>query len=151
MKTQFNILRKTRELVLKNIEGLTHEQLHVIPEGFKNNIIWNITHLVVTQQLLHYKLSDLQCLVPDELIDAYRKGTFPSETISEEDFEDIKELFLGLPDTLEEDFNANIFETYQEYPTSTGYFLTDIQTAIAFNNLHEGIHLGVIMALTKLV
>ena len=151
MKTQFNILRKTRELVLKNIEGLTHEQLHVIPEGFKNNIIWNITHLVVTQQLLHYKLSGLQCLVPDELIDAYRKGTFPSETISEEDFEDIKELFLGLPDTLEEDFNANIFETYQEYPTSTGYFLTDIQTAIAFNNLHEAMHLGVIMSLKKLV
>ena len=35
------------------------------------------------------------------------------------------------------------------YETSTGFVLDSIETAIAFNNLHEGIHLGVIMALTK--
>ena len=58
---------------------------------------------------------------------------------------------MGLPDTLKEDFDAGIFVTYNEYETSTGLVLDSIETAIAFNNLHEGIHLGVIMALTKLV
>ncbi|WP_299712496.1 DinB family protein [uncultured Tenacibaculum sp.] len=151
MNTQFDILRKSRELVLKKIEGLTHEQLHKIPEGFKNNIAWNVAHLVVTQQLLHYKLSGLQCLAPDDLIEKYRKGTSPSEEFSAEEFEEVKELLAGLPDTLEEDYKEGIFQEYTEYPTSTGYVLSSIDNAIAFNNLHEGIHLGTIMALSKLV
>lgn len=151
MTTQFNLLKVSRSLVLKKIEGLTHEQLHKIPEGFKNNIAWNVAHIVVTQQLLHYKLSGLQCLVPDELIENYRKGTAPTETMSVEDFEEVKELLLGLPDTLIEDYNEGIFKEYSDYETSTGFIITSIEDAISFNNFHEGIHLGTIMDLYKLV
>lgn len=151
MTTQFNLLKISRNLVLKKIDGLTHEQLHKIPEGFKNNIAWNVAHLVVTQQLLHYKLSGLQCLVPDDLIEKYRKGTAPTEEMSTEDFEEVKELLAGLPDTLEEDYNEGIFKEYTEYETSTGFVITSIDDAISFNNLHEGIHLGTIMDLYKLV
>ena len=151
MKTSFNILRKVRELVLKYIDGLTLEQLHTIPEGFKNNIAWNVAHLVATQQLLHYKLSGKDCLIPDELIEANRKGTSPSDKFTQETFDEIIELFKGLPDTLEEDYNEGIFTEYKEYPTSTGFVLDSIDTAIAFNNMHESLHLGVIMSLRKLV
>ena len=140
MNTEFEVLKKSREIILKKIEGLTLEQLHTIPEGFKNNIAWNIAHLVVTQQLLHYKLSGLQCLVPDDLIEKYRKGTFPTETLNEEEFEEIKELLIGLPETLKEDFEAGIFTEYTPYMTSMGFELTSIARAIAFNNLHEGLH-----------
>ena len=151
MTTQFDVLKKSREIVFKKIQNLTLEQLHTIPEGFSNNIIWNVAHLVVTQQLLHYKNAGLDCLVPDELIANFKKGTVPSVTLTEEDIEEVKDLLMGLPATLEEDYEAGIFKDYETYPTSTGFVLTDIDTAIAFNNLHEGIHLGIIMALTKLV
>ena len=151
MKTEFNVLRKSRELVLKRVEGLSIDQLHKIPEGFKNNIAWNVAHLVVTQQLLHYKLSGLDGLVSDDLIEKYRKGTAPSEEFTQEEFDEVKDLLAGLPDTLEEDYNEGIFKEYREYPTSTGFVLTNIDTAIKFNNFHEALHLGTIMALTKLV
>lgn len=151
MNKQFEVLKKSRELVLKRIEGLTFEQLHIIPEGFNNNIAWNVAHLVVTQQLLHYKLSGLDCLAPDELIEDYKKGTVPTKDFTEEEFDEVKELLIGLPDTLQEDFEAGIFTDYQTYETSTGFVLNSIESAIAFNNLHEGIHLGMIMTLTKLV
>ncbi|WP_299133402.1 DinB family protein [uncultured Tenacibaculum sp.] len=151
MDTQFEVLKKSRELVFNLIDGLTIEQLHKIPEGFNNNIAWNVAHLVVTQQLLHYKLSGLQCLVSDELIDNYRKGTKSSETFTEEELEEVKELLLGLPDTLKEDFEAGIFTDYTSYKTSTGFVLDSFKTALAFNNMHEGMHLGVIMAMRKLV
>lgn len=150
MNTQFNILRTNRKLVLKKIQGLTLEQLHKIPNGFNNNIVWNVVHLVVTQQLLHYKLSELDCLVPEELIENYRKGTKPSKKITQEKWNEILELFKGLPDTLQEDFEANIFNQYSDYKTSTGFLIRNINDAIVFNNYHEGIHLGVIMALCKL-
>ena len=151
MKTQFDILKKSRELTLKAIKGLTLDQMHVIPDGFKNNIVWNVAHMVVTQQLLLYKLSGLDCLVPDELIEAHRKGTAPTKTFTEDEFEEVTDLLAGLPDTSEEDFNEGIFEKYNAYETSTGFVLDSFDTAVNFNNYHEGIHLGVILALKKLV
>ncbi len=151
MKTQISVLKKSRALVIQAIHGLTLEQIHTIPTGFKNNIAWNVAHLVVTQQLLHYKLSGLQCLIPDDLINGYKKGTSPIKAFAEGEFEEIKELLIGLPDTLEEDYNAGVFENYNEYPTSTGFVLTDIEAAITFNNFHEGLHLGIIMSIKKLI
>jgi hypothetical protein len=151
MKIQFDVLRKSRELILKELEGLTLDQLHKIPEGFKNNVAWNVAHVVATQQVLHYKMSGLDCLCPDDLIDDYKKGTSPTKIFTEEEFEEVKELLMGLPDTLQEDFEAGIFENYGEYPTSTGFVLASIETAIAFNNFHEGIHYGIIRAIKKLV
>ena len=151
MKIQFNILRKTRELTLKVIQGLTLEQLHVIPEGFKNNIAWNVAHMLVTQQLLQYRMSGKDCLVSDELIDSNRKGTSPSSKFTQEEFDEILELFKGLPDTLEEDYNANIFTEYDTYESSTGFVMDSIESAIVFNNFHESLHLGVIMSLKKFV
>tara|TARA_B100001059_G_C17572192_1_gene445512 strand:+ start:585 stop:752 length:168 start_codon:yes stop_codon:yes gene_type:complete len=47
MNTQFDILRKIRELVVRLIDGLTIEQLHEIPARFGNNIAWNVVHLTV--------------------------------------------------------------------------------------------------------
>jgi len=151
MRTEFDILIKARALILKEIDGLSIAQLHKIPEGFKNNIAWNVAHLVVTQQLLQYQFSGLNCLVPDDLIEENKKGTFPTKTFTEEEFEEVKELFEALPETLIEDFEAGIFENYEEYPTSTGVVLDSIETAITFNNFHEGIHYGIIRAIKKFV
>jgi hypothetical protein len=149
MKTQIDVLRISRELVTKELDGLTLDQIHTIPTGFKNNIAWNVAHLVVTQQLLHYKLSNLDCLCPDELIVSYKKGTVPTKNFTEEEFEEVKDLLLGLPDVLQEDFDAGIFENFSAYPTSTGLVLDGIETAIVFNNYHEGIHYGIIRAIKK--
>lgn len=151
MKTYFEILIKSRELVLKTIDDLTIEQIHTIPKGFKNNIAWNVAHLVVTQQLLQYRLSDVNCLVPEDLIADFRKGTFPGREFNEEEFDEIKDLLIALPETLIEDYEAGIFLEYQEYETSTGFVLNSLETAIAFNNYHEGMHLGIIRSIKKLV
>lgn len=151
MKTQISVLKKSRELLLKAVQDLTLEQLHTIPKGFKNNIAWNVAHVVVTQQLLHYDLSGLNCLVPDALIDNYRKGTAPTKNFTAEEFEEIKSLLMALPETLEEDYNAGVFSSYKEYQSSTGYVMDSIESAISFNNFHEGIHLGVVMSIKKLV
>jgi hypothetical protein len=151
MKVQFDILTKTRSIILYYIKELSLDQLHIIPDGFNNNIAWNIAHLVVTQQLLHYKLSGNDCLVSDELIAAYQKGTSPSVEFSQQAFDEVLELFQGLPSTLEEDFEAGIFKEYSAYKTSTGFVIDSMEKAIIFNNFHESLHLGVIMSLKKLV
>jgi len=151
MHKQFDTLKKSRQLTLKLIENLTIEQLNEIPKGFKNNIAWNIAHLVVTQQLLCYRLAGLDCLVSEEMIQKFQKGTAPTYTMTSAEFDTVKEQFLALPNTLEEDYSKGIFKNYAEYKTSVDVTLSSIEDGILFNLYHEGIHLGIILQLMKFV
>jgi len=125
--------------------------LNKIPSGFKNNIAWNVAHLLVTQQLLCYKLSGLKCAISNEMVEKFQKGSAPNYTISEEEFEIIKRQFLQFPIMLNEDYKHGAFKNYSEYTTSVNVTLNSIDDAIDFNLYHEGIHLGVILQLLKFV
>lgn len=116
-----------------------------------NSLFWNIAHVVVTQQLLVYKLSGLPMAVSDEMVEKYRKGTKPEQDATQAEVDVIKSLLFKTVDQLEADYNNGIFVNYQEYPTSTGFVLKDIKGAIEFANFHEGLHIGVLMSIRKLV
>ena len=151
MQKKFDDLLQTRKFLLKITANLSNEELNKIPEGFKNNIAWNIAHLVVTQQLLCYKFSGLECLVSEEMITDFQKGSAPNHQVSTEEFDKIKELLLQLPVQLEMDYKAGKFINYTAYITSIGVTLNSVEDAIPFNLYHEGIHLGVILQLLKFI
>ena len=147
----FKILKATRENILKTIDGLTVEQLNKIPTGFNNNIAWNLGHLWVTQQLLCYRLSGMDISMENEMVIKYRKGSKPEEAISASEIEMIKNAFLKQVEQLETDFKNDIFKEYKTYMTSYNVELSSTAEAISFNNVHEALHLGSIMALKHLV
>ncbi|WP_459210417.1 DinB family protein [Aquimarina rhabdastrellae] len=149
MKEQLAITRVNRKLMEKILDGHTLEQLNKVPDGFRNNLIWNIAHVVITQQLLVYKLSGLPMKVSEALVEKYKKGTQTQGDVTQGDVAEIKASLFSTLDMLEKDIEDKIFTSYQEYPTSTGFVLTSLSDAIAFNNFHEGIHLGYILALKK--
>ena len=151
MQKQFEILIKSRELILKVIENLTNEQLNKIPKGFNNNIIWNIAHLMVTQQLLCYKFAGLKCLVSEEMIENFRKGTAPTYTVLNDEVNLIIARFQELPKQLKKDYDRGLFDNYKEYTTSVNVTLRNIDDAIYFNTYHEGIHMGIILQLIKCI
>lgn len=150
IENQIDVLIKGRLLMLKVIEGKSLEQINTIPEGFNNSIGWNVGHLVVTQQLLCYKLSGLEALISEKMIAKYRKGTKPTDLIGKEEWELIQKLFLELPNKLNSDYTQGLFKTYNNYETSVNVIIDSIEKAIDFNNFHEGIHLGVLLALRRL-
>ena len=45
------------------------------------------------------------------------------------------------------DYQKNLFEKYNTYMTSYGFELFSIEDAITFNNSHESMHLGTVIAL----
>lgn len=138
-------------MVSKLIQGFTLEQLNKVPEGFNNNLIWNVAHIVVTQQILVYKLAGLPVMVSDELIEKYKKGTKAEQDASQEEVDEILSLLHKTIQKTEADIDSNLFQNYTEYPTSTGFILKTNQDSMSFNNFHEGIHIGVILAIRKLV
>jgi hypothetical protein len=42
MNPQIDTLKKVRAVLLEGIKDLTTEQLNKIPQGYNNNIIWNL-------------------------------------------------------------------------------------------------------------
>lgn len=140
---------RTRENFINLINDLSIDQINTIPEGFNNNIAWNFGHILVTQQLLCYKLSGLPMLLEDELIEKFRKGTKPKDHITEKELENLKILALSTLESLKNDLMIGIFKEYQEYPTSFGITLNNITDAINFNGIHEGLHLGYAMAMKR--
>lgn len=151
MNQTFEITRASRKIVTQFLDNYSLVQLNAIPEGFKNNLIWNIAHIVVTQQWLVYKFSGLPMMVSDELANKYRKGTKPERDATQADVDEIKSLLSKTVDQTKEDYDNEVFKNYQEYPTSTGFVLRNVEDAMVFNNFHEGLHIGIIMGLRKFV
>ena len=75
MQQQFDLIRKTRSLFTKMVEGLTIEELNEIPEGMSNNVAWNFCHIVAAQQGLCNGLSGVALNVMPESIIDFKKGT----------------------------------------------------------------------------
>ena len=152
MDFTFEVLKNTRTIFNKIIENNTLEDLNKIPNGFNNNIIWNIAHVVVTQQLLTYKLSGLELSLSDGMIDKYKKDSKPKVNLTQEEVDEIQDLLFSTIEKTTSDYLKGHFKDYNSYTVSTtGNTLNTIDDALQFNLLHEGIHYGCILALLRAI
>ncbi|GAB5551432.1 MAG: hypothetical protein Sapg2KO_10230 [Saprospiraceae bacterium] len=151
MKKQFELLGATRQNVLRVLEESSKEFLLKIPTGFSNNILWNIYHLLASQQLLIYGLSQTPFRLEKEFIFKYKSGTIPS---GEEDLNLIDFAKINLLTTvkqLSEDYQQSIFGDFKTIKTSYGLELQNVEDAIYFNNLHEAMHYGQIKTFQRIL
>lgn len=151
MKEVFEITQTSRTLLSQLIENLTLEQFNTIPAGFNNNIIWNIGHIIVVQQMLVYNLSGLPMSISADCVARYKKGTKPTGNASEAEVEMLKELLFSTIKQTETDFENGVFKNFTSFTVMTGFVIKNANDAIAFNYYHEALHTGVIMSLKKLI
>ena len=151
MKEHLSILAHNRVLYARFLKSFSLEQLNTVPKGFNNNIIWNVTHALVTQQSIMYTLSGLKPVVPQSWIDGYRKGTKPEGDVSQEFVGAIDAALMSTMEQLKKDIEAGVFENYHPYTTSTKMELNSFATAFTFVLFHDGVHIGSVLALAKLV
>jgi hypothetical protein len=147
----FNITLQNRKILYKILTNTPKAQLAEIPEGYRNNIWWNVAHVVVTQQLLVYKLSGKDMKVPEELVDKFKKGTVPDGTVNDDEIDLIKGFLFSTVEWAQGDYENGLFKEFNEYTTSANVTLKNVEDAIAFNLFHEGLHLGVILSLEKVL
>lgn len=141
----------SRNNYLRFIEPFTLEKLNTVPQGFNNNIIWNMGHIIAVQQSLVYRLSGHPMQISDEFFNQYKPGTKPERDISHEEADEIKQLLIKLCEQTRKDIERNIFTSFTGRMTATGFDLTSLADALEFNNYHEGLHLGMMMSIRKLV
>lgn len=137
--------------VRKNIKGIfaahSLEQVNTIPAGFNNNMAWNAGHVIATMELLVYGLSGVKTPSGRKFIDRYRKGTKPEGDIDQAEYDLMLEKLNAGVDQLEADLEQLDFSQFKEYATSFGVTLKSAAEALAFNNMHESMHLGTMLAL----
>lgn len=152
MDYSFEICYKSRLLFEGILKSHSLEELNKIPEGFNNNIIWNIAHTIATQQLLTYGLSGETIPVNMDFINAYKKGTKPEGPVTKGEVDVIHKMLFSTVETLKEDYNKGLFTSFKEYTLSTtGGVLSNVEHGIEFSNFHEALHLGCCVQLSKLV
>jgi hypothetical protein len=151
MTRQIETIRQTRSSLLEQLKDLSNEQFNQIPDGFNNNIGWNLGHLIAVQQGICYKKAGLPTLVSDDFWERFRSGSKPEGIMDDDELAHIKQLLFITLDQLETDYNKQIFGNYTAWSTRLGDELTCIDDGLKFLSFHEGLHSDIIIALTRLV
>lgn len=149
METTFKIWETSRALYKNFFDSYSLEQLNKIPDGLTTNLIWNIGHIIVSQQKLVYSLSGLPMHISDSFFEKYQNGSRPDGKATQEEVDEVKQLLLEMVSKTKTDFENGIFKEFHSYQTKTGFYLGSLKEALAFNNYHEGIHLGMMLQIKK--
>ncbi len=152
MDNVFKVLQKSREAIAAETKTLTSEQLNAIPQGFNNNIIWNLGHIVSVQQLLIYGLSKTPFVVDQFIIENFRNKTKPERIYTKEEIEMIFSSLEMSCVQLQKDYNDNKFAAPTPFISKSMNTTFDtIEEIITFNIFHEGLHTGVIQKYMQLL
>jgi hypothetical protein len=154
MDRKIEKIKKIREFLLDQIAGLTAGQLNKIPEGFNNNIIWNLGHMICAEQTICYFRAGQPFTVDEKYISLYKTTTRPVGFVDEHEIEKIKELLISTIGDLQTDVDRNIFENYvasENILRVYGIELKTIDDALDYLIYHEGLHSGHIISLKRLV
>lgn len=151
MNLKIDLIRKTRSKALEIISGLSLPELNKIPEGFNNNIIWNLGHLIAAQEGIFYLRGKLELNIEQEFFNSFKNGSRPEREMHAEEIEKIRSLLFSSLDQFESDLGKNAFQNYPAWTTSMGITINSIDDAINFLPFHEGLHMGYIMAYKRII
>lgn len=144
-------LKFIRKAFVNTIADLSDEQLNAIPQGFKNNVIWNLAHSICSTQSMCYGPSGNDIGISPDLLEKYKMGTKPEGAISSEEINYWKELAKSSIVKMEEDLSNDTFKNYNAWNVSRSNKIESVHDALSFSYFHEGTHFGYVMAMKKLI
>lgn len=153
IKSIFASIRQTRQVFADLIHSLDVAQLNTIPQGFNNNIAWNLGHIVVTTPALCYQRSGVRPNFQIPLQAAYRKDSKPSYPIQSTEISFLKELLEHSINQIESDYESGVFaQGFVPFSTSTyGAELNNIEEVLITTLMHDNLHLGYVQAQRRIV
>lgn len=151
----FEWMKMLRGLTLAAIQDLSPEQLRAVPQGFNNNVLWNVGHLLYEQCQVFYSLTQQPFPFPPGCAEQYKalfdNGTAPKTWVHLPDTPEILARFAAITDTIIADAASGKFDGFRTFELSPGVSIDTVSEAAAFHCVHEGMHLGAINALKKFI
>jgi len=134
---------------MREVEGLTPEQMLHIPEGRDDNILWNVGHLLCSLSRLTYVFSGYDLPIPKAYLGLFGKDPTATAGDAAPDMDEVMGHFISLPDKIEQDYVAGKFTDYTSLQIVPGDNITSVEEAVAFHCFHEGLHIGKILTLKE--
>jgi uncharacterized damage-inducible protein DinB len=144
----FNQLESYRREILSVLQDVTEEKAEVIPQGFHNNIRWNLGHIFLDQYLWIQAVTKEKADIPEKFHSWFGYGTSPKDFTEETPgLEELKALLREQPGKIREVYGARLDEEFA--PTEMGMFT--IEQVLVRTIFHEGMHLQTILDIKKLI
>jgi hypothetical protein len=134
-------------------DSIAPELRDVIPNGLRNNIHWQLGHIVTVQASLLYKRCGLELPVPSEYLTWFAKGTSPADWAPETTpYEALRNDAGRLLDQTRGDLDRYHDARYSEPITVTGGVrLSSFADALEFLAVHEALHLGAMNVMKRIL
>ncbi|AYL97289.1 DinB family protein [Mucilaginibacter celer] len=145
------ILRASRTRLLQLIETTDYEILFKIPEGFNNNIIWQIGHCITSQQRHMYMRSGLPMHISEAFEESFKIGSSPRSWKIMPNVNEVKDLLIDTVNQLESDLESKLFVNYQPFELPIGFQVKNHIEALQAANYHEAEHSGKVFTYLKLL
>jgi hypothetical protein len=142
-------LHAARGYMLSKLTDLTDEQWTAVPEGFSNNILWNIGHLLHSHNGMTYARSGIDTGLPEAYEGWFKGGTSPADWSDAPDVAEVRDRFQKQMTQIVDDYGAGKFSGFGSFELMPGYALETIEDVLAFIILHEGLHIEAITYLRK--
>ncbi len=124
----------------------------VIPAGWNNNLHWHLGHLVTVPRALTLGLLGEPLGIPDDYRKWFAKGTSPA-TWGDDPVPSAEHLLRELTGKSEALFDELAGKEDVPFPktytVTIGIDLTSVAVALPFSMSHDGIHLGLLLALRR--
>lgn len=142
-----------RQMIVKVLKSIPVEQADTIPPTWHNNARWHAGHLLVTPCLLTHGLLKEDLTVPAVYRQWFAKESSPAawtEADAIPTYADLVDEIIPLGGRLIESFKDRLNEPFLEpYTTSVGIVLKNPADAFTMSLMHDGIHLGMLLALRR--
>ncbi len=134
-----------RGYLLTIIKDISDEQMLIVPEGANNNVLWNLGHLAMSHAGLTYGPCGLDSPVPENYGALFKGGTSPSTWDEAPSVAEVKDVFKSSHKKTLEDYKNGAFDDFKPRDFMGGVTLDNVEQAIGFNLIHEGVHIGALI------
>lgn len=150
-KAVTKLIKQIREVSLNlYINKLPMDSLLKIPEGYNNNIIWNVGHMISVSYSLNFSIAGLTPPCELEMIKKFKKGSFPIE-YSQNDISWIKNHLIYSIDEIDKAWEENKVQTITlPITTDLGNIVSTPSDALAMTLAHDMLHFERIRLFRKL-
>lgn len=147
----FEQLNFVRNVTLHIVKDVTESQADALPEGFNNNIRWNLGHIYLVQELFAFHFAQEPVQIPEGFSELFAKGTTPTDwTVQPPQLSVLIELLKEQPIRIREKLIHRLDEQVANPFTLGGLTLKTIGEFLTLSLYHEGGHAQNIKMLKKL-
>ncbi|HEY8911509.1 MAG TPA: DinB family protein [Desulfosporosinus sp.] len=147
----FNQLKVIRSNTINAVKELSESQADSVPEGFNNNIRWNLGHIYLVQEKFAFAFIPQPMHMPLGFTELFGRDTRPSEWKAQPPI--LPELIKLLEDQtsrIKEKLDNRLDEAVENpFTMPSGLTLKTIGEFLTFSMYHEGIHVQTIKMLKR--